>query len=650
MHFPLLDGIRRWGIARRLKSSSEARPALARCRPKLVCLEDRTVLNYSFGAVAYEPITLQQDTPGAFAILSQGDDSTANVSLGNHQINFYGTNYSNLFASSNGLLTFGSGNASAMNSDLKFSPTQPAIAPLWSDWYKDSGGPMILGKIDGNNLIIQWDNVLHFDSQTPVTFQVVIQMNTGNTPGAITVNYLNVDTGDVHANGGTSTVGVKAAGFQGSNRVLVSFNSQNPLIGNSQALQFAWADANPAPVITFLNPSSAFEGSGDLMLTVGGQNFLAGSVVQVNGAALSTTFISGTQLEAELTSSFLMTTGALTITVENPGSPGQTSNPFVFSVLDAPLNAAGLPFTATEGSAFTGAVATFTDLNPNSLAGDFQATITWGDDGATQGTVTSDGQGGFIVTGTHTYTFFGSYAFSVEIIDLIGGASTTAFGTATVLDAPLTAHGVTITATAGGGFLGQVATFTDANPFGQPEHYAATIHWGDGTTTPGRVSAAAGGGFLVNGGHTYPNPGNYSYSVLITDTTSGGTATATGTTLVRGRNPDLDLEVRKRNNDRKIALTINYRDLPAGSHRLRINWGDGDKQDFKIGTTSEGAVELKHQYGYWFAWNHRNRGTDIQVNVLNQAGKIIATESIHLGFEGFAKSWWYALLTAECSR
>src|SRR5207302_3219539 len=43
------------------------------------------------------------------------------------------------------------------------------------------------------------------------------------------------------------------------------------------------------------------------------------------------------------------------------------------------LTAKGTSISATEGTPFPGAVAFFTDNNPNAMAGDFTSTIAWGD-------------------------------------------------------------------------------------------------------------------------------------------------------------------------------------------------------------------------------------------------------------------------------
>ena len=53
-----------------------------------------------------------------------------------------------------------------------------------------------------------------------------------------------------------------------------------------------------------------------------------------------------------------------------------------------------------------------------------------------------------------------------------------------------------------------VATFTDSNTSDTPSSFAATINWGDGTTTTGTVSGS-NGTFTVAGGHTYADEGSF---------------------------------------------------------------------------------------------------------------------------------------------
>src|SRR5260221_14631462 len=86
----------------------------------------------------------------------------------------------------------------------------------------------------------------------------------------------------------------------------------------------------------------------------------------------------------------------------------------------------------------------------------------------------------------------------------------TANTTANIADAALSASANNISATEGAstGTL-TVAHFTDADPAGTLTDYTATITWGDGTTSAGTIVTNAGGGFDVQGSHTYAEEGTF---------------------------------------------------------------------------------------------------------------------------------------------
>jgi len=186
---------------------------------------------------------------------------------------------------------------------------------------------------------------------------------------------------------------------------------------------------------------------------------------------------------------------AITVALADRGG-SQTSVQSTLNVTDALLKSTGQNFNATTNLAFTGPVATFTDANPYAQASDFTATIHWGDGKTSQGTIAANGNGGFIVTGTHTFAPAGSYAVSVHITDQ-GGATTTAQGTATVTDS-IPNLAVTLTqkrfnlrqVQINGTFSDQVAT-----------HHTAVIDWGDGTSSRINLGVSATGKFSLT--HTY---------------------------------------------------------------------------------------------------------------------------------------------------
>jgi hypothetical protein len=78
---------------------------------------------------------------------------------------------------------------------------------------------------------------------------------------------------------------------------------------------------------------------------------------------------------------------------------------------DPDLSASGVGITTTEGTQFSGTVATFTLAKPDAV----QAMITWGDGQFSPGKIQPKGQGGFDVIGSHTYDAAGSLSITVAL-------------------------------------------------------------------------------------------------------------------------------------------------------------------------------------------------------------------------------------------
>ncbi|MDR3637918.1 MAG: PKD domain-containing protein, partial [Isosphaeraceae bacterium] len=223
-----------------------------------------------------------------------------------------------------------------------------------------------------------------------------------------------------------------------------------------------------------------------------------------------------------------------TVTVNYDGG-ASASTTATASIQDAMLTGTSVAISATSGKSFSGTVATFTDGNPNPSQGDFSATIDWGDNSTTSGSIGTtmvSGQTVFTVTGNHTYSIQSQYAIEnvrVTINDK-GGANTQVTSMATVVSPPLAVTGGgTYTAYVNQNFSNTLATFSGGVASGG---YSAQINWGDGGTSNGSIA-----GSQVKGNHTYQSVGTY--TVTITVTNNGINASATDTVKVKNPPPQV---------------------------------------------------------------------------------------------------------------
>jgi hypothetical protein len=116
----------------------------------------------------------------------------------------------------------------------------------------------------------------------------------------------------------------------------------------------------PVPIVTGINPTTIYAGSGDSTLAVSGSNFLPNSIVQLGGNSRTTVFISPTQLTASLAAADLASAATPAITVVNPAPQGGTSNPVQLNIVTRPVNQ---PPAANAGPDQTVAVGSAVNLN-----------------------------------------------------------------------------------------------------------------------------------------------------------------------------------------------------------------------------------------------------------------------------------------------
>ncbi len=202
---------------------------------------DSTPQPYTFTDVAFQ----QHAAVVALAnrVIDNEDDAPTEIPIG-FNFTFFGSIYSTLFVSPNGLITFGSGNTEFSNNDLTTTVPQAAIAALWNDWVTDvnAADAVYAATLPDpahpgfNKLVVRWEMVPPYGSPTEAaTFEAVLY----EFDSAIQFNYVDLLAGAGEDNGASSTVGVKNIGAQTPDRLVISLNDgTNPtLVGSNQSIR-----------------------------------------------------------------------------------------------------------------------------------------------------------------------------------------------------------------------------------------------------------------------------------------------------------------------------------------------------------------------------------------------------------------------------
>jgi hypothetical protein len=130
---------------------------------------------------------------------------------------------------------------------------------------------------------------------------------------------------------------------------------------------------------------------------------------------------------------------SVTITLHDDGGKSATSEAAdTPAIADGALTAdANKSLTATATKAFTSVVGSFKDAaGAQAAAADFTASISWGDNTTSTGSVSKTASGAFSVSGSHTYASTGSKSITVTVMDE-EGQTVTLHATATVAAAPV---------------------------------------------------------------------------------------------------------------------------------------------------------------------------------------------------------------------
>lgn len=128
------------------------------------------------------------------------------------------------------------------------------------------------------------------------------------------------------------TATIPAADLATAGQFNVTVSNPSPGGGLSDAATFTVTAPNPLPQLISLNPATAVEGGGPFTLTVSGTGFVSGAIVRWDGQNRATTFVSATQLTAQIPATDIAGAGSAAVTVVNPSPGGGISSALGFTI------------------------------------------------------------------------------------------------------------------------------------------------------------------------------------------------------------------------------------------------------------------------------------------------------------------------------
>jgi hypothetical protein len=236
----------------------------------------------------------------------------------------------------------------------------------------------------------------------------------------------------------------------------------------------------------------------------------------------------------------------LSASVGTVGGGAVVVSPPIIVPITSPVT--GLTFHATDNVNFNGPVAIWTGTLPKpptpttTLWLKAQASIQWGDGTSSAGTFVQDGNGIIQVDGSHTYTKPGTFNTLINVTEVPvvkPGFPHPQFiveigqGKGKAIVAGQSVGSVTIYTKVNFPFTGPVAHLSFHVPKPSVSAYAATIDWGDGTTTAGTfASSTPTANSDVIGTHTYKKAGTFNIHVVVTLGPAPGSGAAFPTKVV----------------------------------------------------------------------------------------------------------------------
>lgn len=227
-----------------------------------------TTFNPITGGYTLSEIPLAFRTIGAPTPLALADDQVSGAIPLGSPFNFFQTNYTDVYVSSNGFLTFLPGSPIGCCTGASMpSATAPnaTIAGWWEDLDPAEPGSNIQYGQAGDRFVVEFSTVQHYPSGNPVTMQFQLVNN-----GDVEVHYLSAPTdGGLHSAGienADGTVGVQYV-FDSVTSLTSTAVRYRPLTGNADSIRVGEIDTSVGSSALTDGGTVILEAQGDITIT-----------------------------------------------------------------------------------------------------------------------------------------------------------------------------------------------------------------------------------------------------------------------------------------------------------------------------------------------------------------------------------------------
>jgi hypothetical protein len=237
-------------------------------------------------------------------------------------------------------------------------------------------------------------------SSGPVSGGTTVLVTGNHFTGASAVDFGSTEASSFTVLSDTSLVVTAPSGTAGT--VDVTVVTPSGISATSSADHYTYTSVS-APTVSSLGTTSGSTAGGTIV-TITGSHFIGAAAV-LFGTVPATSFrvVSDTTIFAVSPAESAGTVD-VRVTTSNGTSSTNSGDQFTF-VAPYSLTPTTPSFSPTHGTPWSGNLASFTSSNSGATASQFTAVINWGDGTFSVATISSNGLGGFNISGGHTYAW-----------------------------------------------------------------------------------------------------------------------------------------------------------------------------------------------------------------------------------------------------